>query len=236
MSPSSVERQRPLAFRVTRDDPRSTEAWSHLVGPDVPDPAMSRPLRASPPSRPTVSTSIACLNAGHRQVPPKAGTACLGRPEPSGAFHVARLSDRRARRSRGLDRGWQTRREPIPPPIRTTTRRRLEVLGNDERLKCCRPGSGMNTNQFPPPEEIIDEAECARRLLVRRETLHRWRRDAGLPYVPLSEGRRARVRYIWPDVVAWLRSRAEGPAATNVPKRGRPRNVGRSRRGEGGPA
>ena len=84
------------------------------------------------------------------------------------------------------------------------------------------------------PTEIIDEAECARRLSVRRETLQRWRRDAGLPYVPLSAGRRAHVRYIWPDVVAWLRSRQRGGSQAAAPaKRGRPRNVDRGRGGAG---
>lgn len=99
----------------------------------------------------------------------------------------------------------------------------------------------------PPQErvEVIDEAECARRLLVRRETLSRWRRDAGLPYVPLSDGRRAHVRYVWPDVVAWLRGRsrnapapapATATATATAPtrRRGRPRNVDRAGSGRDG--
>ncbi len=91
----------------------------------------------------------------------------------------------------------------------------------------------MEQDQQTPPVEIIDEAECAKRLSVRRETLHRWRRDADMPYVPLSEGRRAHVRYVWPDVVAWLRSRQRGGLAKAVPvRRGRPRNIDRGRDGE----
>ena len=79
--------------------------------------------------------------------------------------------------------------------------------------------------------EVIDEAECARRLSVRRETLSAWRHQQGLPHVPLGDGRRSQIRYIWADVLAWLRSRSRtsfGPSSHEdapAPRRGRPRNV-----------
>ena len=96
--------------------------------------------------------------------------------------------------------------------------------------------SGMRQDISTPTEiEIIDEAECARRLLVRRETLQRWRKTAGMPYVPLSDKRRAHVRYVWPDVVVWLRSLAKGQLAEAPKRRGRPRNVERAAKtNEGG--
>lgn len=77
-------------------------------------------------------------------------------------------------------------------------------------------------------ETVLTEEECARRLSVERETLSRWRDELGMPFVPMGDGSKPRVRYIWSDVVGWMRSRSCGwrPARPER-KRGRPRNVDR---------
>ena len=89
-------------------------------------------------------------------------------------------------------------------------------------------------NEPNPQEkiEILTEAECAERLSVARETLSRWRHRKGMPHVPLGEGPKPGIRYVWPDVVAWMRSRSRGRGSPErAKKRGRPRNVDRKNDG-----
>lgn len=83
-------------------------------------------------------------------------------------------------------------------------------------------------NPHEKTEEILTEEECARRLSAERETLSHWRDELGMPFVPMGDGSRPRIRYVWSDVVAWMRSRSRGWKAAEAPrKRGRPRNVDR---------
>lgn len=57
-----------------------------------------------------------------------------------------------------------------------------------------------------PPEDtrLLTERELLGRLRVCRDTLRSQRR-AGLPHVKLGRA----VRFFWPDVAEWLRSRTE---------------------------
>ena len=102
--------------------------------------------------------------------------------------------------------------------------------GGENDRTAYRPGGGSMENKPNPHEnedEILNEAECARRLSTSRETLSRLRKSEGLPWFPLREGRKPRVRYVWREVVAWARARSRNLAP--VPRgRGRPRNVDRS--------
>lgn len=82
-------------------------------------------------------------------------------------------------------------------------------------------------------DEILTEKECAALLKVKRETLSRYRSDAGLPFIELrtkrgngEEGKRPRIRYRRSAVLAWLDSLAVNSVQQAAPrKRGRPRNV-----------
>jgi hypothetical protein len=101
-----------------------------------------------------------------------------------------------------------------------------------------RPNRGSMTNEHSPHEtknEILTERECAALLSVRRETLSRLRRDAGLPFLPLStKGPRPRIRYVRSHVMAWVDANSVGLEPTKViPKRGRPKNVDRPRDKDG---
>ncbi len=83
--------------------------------------------------------------------------------------------------------------------------------------------------------EFVTEAECAARISVRRETLSRWRSRRGMPFNPLGEGDVPRIRYVWPDVVAWLRAQSRNLVLAPPPRRrGRPRNVDRPRKRDDG--
>ena len=57
-----------------------------------------------------------------------------------------------------------------------------------------------------PPEEtrLLTERELLGRLAVCRDTARRLR-QAGMPCVRLGRS----VRFVWPDVAEWLRSRTE---------------------------
>ena len=94
------------------------------------------------------------------------------------------------------------------------------------------------TNIVLPPTnypEILTECECAKRLELTREALSHLR-DMGMPFIPLSDGIKPRIRYAWIDVFTWLRSRSRNLAATQSPQRGRPRNIDRAGRGGDGAA
>lgn len=100
-------------------------------------------------------------------------------------------------------------------------------------MTSARVGSMAKESLPPPEDEVLTEKQCAARLSVTRETLSRLRhdRDDPLPSVRLNKkGSRPRIRYIWGDVVAWMRGRDQQAAAPR--RRGRPRNVDLGGRGQ----
>ncbi len=90
-------------------------------------------------------------------------------------------------------------------------------------------------NESNPQEtndEVLTEEECAKRFKVRRETLYAWRHlppGKAMPFVPLSDGPKPDIRYVWADVLAWFRSRSRN-LAPEPAKRGRPTNIERAAR------
>ena len=73
----------------------------------------------------------------------------------------------------------------------------MRERGRMLNASCIQDGRGTNAAH----NEVLTEDELAKRLEIGPRTLRLWRKRRGLPHCKLTA---KCVRYVWPDVCAWL--------------------------------
>lgn len=63
--------------------------------------------------------------------------------------------------------------------------------------------------EWRPPEELrtVSLKTIAELLDTTRTSARRWLKEAGIQPIAIGCGHKGAIRYRWPEVVAWLRSR-----------------------------